>query len=97
MTMRRLASILLLSLLGGTVLAQSTDAPPAFDAADVHVSPPRRFPFRDGGLLRGDRAAINAWHRVLIDRSIGRWRLGNVCELSSLCHFSRKPALSVVP
>ena len=58
MTMRRLAGILLLLLLGGTVFAQSTDAPPAFDATDVHVSPARRFPFREGGLLRGDRYVL---------------------------------------
>jgi uncharacterized protein (TIGR03435 family) len=58
MTMRRLAGILLLSLLCNLAFAQSTSAPPAFDAADVHPSPPRKFPFMDGGLLRGDRYVL---------------------------------------
>jgi uncharacterized protein (TIGR03435 family) len=30
-------------------------AAPAFEIADVHTSPPRKFPFAEGGNLRGDR------------------------------------------
>jgi uncharacterized protein (TIGR03435 family) len=55
MTMRAFAGVILLALLFGPVFAQAADTPPAFEAADVHVSPHRTFPFVEGGVLRGDR------------------------------------------
>jgi uncharacterized protein (TIGR03435 family) len=64
MMMRAFAGMTLLALLSTPVFSQSTDTqPPAqlttasatFEIADVHTSPPRRFPFGDGGALRGDR------------------------------------------
>jgi uncharacterized protein (TIGR03435 family) len=58
MMMRAFAGALLLALLSGPVRAQSTDKPPAFEAADVHVSPHRTFPFFEGGLLHGDRYVL---------------------------------------
>ncbi|WP_245536502.1 TIGR03435 family protein [Terriglobus saanensis] len=35
----------------------TSSAAPAFEIADVHPSPPRAFPFADGGSLHGDRYA----------------------------------------
>jgi uncharacterized protein (TIGR03435 family) len=58
MTMRAFAGIFLSSLLCNVVCAQSTDTPPTFEVADVHVSPNRLFPFMDGGFLRGDRYVL---------------------------------------
>jgi uncharacterized protein (TIGR03435 family) len=55
MTMRAFAGIILLALLSSSVRAQSADNRPAFEAADVHVSPHRMFPFSEGGILSGDR------------------------------------------
>jgi uncharacterized protein (TIGR03435 family) len=57
MMMRAFAGILLFALLSSPPSPQSTDTPPAvaFEIADVHVAPPRKFPFMDGGALRGDR------------------------------------------
>ncbi len=62
--MRLIAGITLLVLLSVPVYSQSTEAPSAtqpataFDIADVHVSPARRFAFVDGGTLRGDRYVL---------------------------------------
>jgi uncharacterized protein (TIGR03435 family) len=42
-------------ILSAPVFAQSAGTPPVFEAADVHVSPHRTFPFVEGGVLRGDR------------------------------------------
>jgi uncharacterized protein (TIGR03435 family) len=53
--MRAFAGIILLALLSGPVRAQSADTPAAFEAADVHASPHRMFPFSEGGVLGGDR------------------------------------------
>jgi uncharacterized protein (TIGR03435 family) len=58
MMMRVLAGIALLAVLSCPVLAESSDAKPTFEIADVHVSPHRSFPFTDGGALRGDRYII---------------------------------------
>ena len=67
MIMRASASIILLAILSGPVFAQSrntshdtsNDKPPAFEAADVHVSPYRRIPFMNGNVLRGDRYVLH--------------------------------------
>jgi len=58
MTMRVFASIVLLPLVAAPVCAQSTDHSPKFEAADVHVSPPRNLTFFQGGVLRGDRYVL---------------------------------------
>jgi uncharacterized protein (TIGR03435 family) len=49
---------MLITLSSGPFCAESTDNPPAFEAADVHVSPHRMFPFFEGGRLRGDRYVL---------------------------------------
>jgi uncharacterized protein (TIGR03435 family) len=63
MMMRASASMILLAVLSGPVFAQSqetsNDRPPAFDAADVHVSLFRRVPFMNGNVLRGDRYVLH--------------------------------------
>jgi uncharacterized protein (TIGR03435 family) len=67
MTMQTFAGITLLSLLFTPLSAQSPSAPPTstlaaatFEIADVHTSPPRRFPFVEGGTtLRGDRLVFH--------------------------------------
>jgi uncharacterized protein (TIGR03435 family) len=63
MMMRAFASMILLDLLFGPVVAQShdtsNDKPPAFEAADVHTSPYRRMPFMNGNFLRGDRYVLH--------------------------------------
>jgi uncharacterized protein (TIGR03435 family) len=66
--MRMLARVTLLVVLSTPIFAQS-DAPtksappsaaPAFEIADVHKSPDRRFPFMEGGIpLRGDRLVFH--------------------------------------
>ena len=58
MMRRAFTVIIFLALLSGPEFTQSTAAPPAFEAADVHVSPHRLFPFMDGGILRGDRYVL---------------------------------------
>ena len=58
MMRRPFTGMILLAVLSGPAFAQSTDAPPTFEAADVHVSPHRLFPFMDGGILRGDRYVV---------------------------------------
>jgi hypothetical protein len=45
-------------LLSGPLCAQPNETPPAFEAADVHVSPHRMFPLFEGGRLRGDRYVL---------------------------------------
>jgi len=57
--MQAFAGITLLALLSSPVFSQSLEAPPAFEIADVHTSPQRRFPFMDGGNLRGDRYVLH--------------------------------------
>lgn len=61
--MRASAIMILLAVLSGPVFAQSpatsNDKPPAFEAADVHVSPYRRIPFMNGNVLRGDRYVLH--------------------------------------
>ena len=58
MTMRAFAGMILSSLLCNAAFAQSTDAPPTFEVADVHVSPHRLFPYFEGGHLGGDRYVL---------------------------------------
>jgi uncharacterized protein (TIGR03435 family) len=58
MMMQVFTGIALLAVLSCPVPAESTDAKPTFEIADVHVSPHRSFPFADGGALRGDRYII---------------------------------------
>jgi len=65
MMMRALTGFTLLAGLSAQAIAQtpspvpaSTPAP-AFDAADVHISPHRTFPFKSGGLLHGDRYILH--------------------------------------
>lgn len=58
MMMRVLAGVALLVLLSGRLSAESADTQPRFEIADVHASPQRRFPFVDGGILRGDRYVL---------------------------------------
>jgi uncharacterized protein (TIGR03435 family) len=64
--MRAFAGITLVNLLSSSLLAQTipTEAKPAptpakFEIADVHTSPPRNFPFMEGGNLRGDRYIVH--------------------------------------
>jgi len=58
--MRVLASISFAALLSGAALGQSTTAaPPAFDVADVHVSPHTTNPNMSGGFLRAGRYEIH--------------------------------------
>jgi uncharacterized protein (TIGR03435 family) len=59
MMMRVLAGVALLVLLSGPVVAEADDTKPAFEIADVHASPHRRFPFLDGGIQRGDRYVLH--------------------------------------
>ena len=66
MMMRASAIMILVAVLSGSVFAQSpatsnasNDKPPAFEAADVHVSPYRRIPFMNGNVLRGDRYVLH--------------------------------------
>jgi uncharacterized protein (TIGR03435 family) len=56
--MRAFASISLAALLSGAAFGQSTEKPPAFDIADVHVSPKTLTPNMSGGFLRGTRYEI---------------------------------------
>lgn len=58
MTTRVFAGMIFLQLVAGPVCAQSTDRSPRFEAADVHVSPPRNLTFFQGGVLRGDRYVL---------------------------------------
>jgi len=55
---RAFAALILVALISGPAFPQSTGTPPAFEVADVHASPPRRFAFMDGGFLRGDRYVL---------------------------------------
>ncbi len=63
MTIRASLGVTLLAVLSSSVFAQSTAnpatsaaaAPLTFEIADVHVSPPRKFPFTSGGSLHGER------------------------------------------
>jgi uncharacterized protein (TIGR03435 family) len=67
MMTRASASIALLAVLSGPVVAQfhnppndtSNDKPPAFEGADVHVSPYRRMPHMNGNFVRGDRYVLH--------------------------------------
>ena len=56
---------ILLALLSATVCARSADLPPAFEAADVRVSPRPTYPGFEGAALRGDRYILR--HATLVD------------------------------
>ena len=47
-----------IALLASAVFGQTTDKPPAFESADVHVSPPATNPTMRGGILRGGRYEV---------------------------------------
>ncbi|MCU1339231.1 MAG: hypothetical protein JWO19_4812 [Bryobacterales bacterium] len=53
--MRVLARIPLIAILSGAAFGQSTEAPPAFELADVHVSPHATNLNMSGGVLRAGR------------------------------------------
>jgi len=53
--MRALYGLGLVALLSGTVFGQSADTSPAFEIADVHVSPHSGRTYVSGGALRGGR------------------------------------------
>lgn len=64
--MRAFAGVTFLAIFSGSVFAQTIAAPVAdstaapatplsFEIADVHISPPRKFPFTSGGSLHGER------------------------------------------
>ncbi len=57
--LRALSGLALCAVLSTASLAQTADAHPAFEAADVHISPARKFPFKDGGTLHGDRYIVH--------------------------------------
>jgi hypothetical protein len=53
--MRAFAHISFVTLLSGAAVGQSTPPKPAFQIADVHVSPHARNPNVQGGALRAGR------------------------------------------
>src|SRR5580658_5429709 len=55
---RAFAGMILVALLCAAAFTQSTASPPAFEVADVHASPYRRFPDMDQGSLQGDRYVL---------------------------------------
>ncbi len=55
---RAFAGMILIALLCGAALAQSANAPPAFEAADVHTSPQRTFPDFDANFFGSDRYIV---------------------------------------
>jgi len=61
--MRALASLTFLAALSVPAIAQTptpTPTPtPKFEAADVHISPYRTFPYKGGGWLHGDRYILH--------------------------------------
>ncbi len=60
------------ALLAGAAFSQTAKTPPAFDAADVHVSAPARNPFMRGPRVRDDRYEIrNANMLDLISTAYG--------------------------
>lgn len=59
-------------LLSGVAFGQTTAPPPAFEAANVHLSAPISNPYMSGGVLRGSRYAIrNATMVDLIKTAYG--------------------------
>ncbi len=56
--MRPFAGMILITLLSCAAFAQSTNAPPAFEAADVHPSPTRTFPDFDANFFGSDRYIV---------------------------------------
>ena len=81
--MRMLVRTSVIVLFSGTALGQSTEVPPHFDAADVHVSPPTLTPQLRGGALRGGRFEIRDATMVDLirlaynpDAGLPMWRAG---------------------
>jgi uncharacterized protein (TIGR03435 family) len=58
MMIRAFAAMILIALFCGAALAQSANAPPAFEAADIHTSPQRTFPDFDAHFFGGDRYVV---------------------------------------
>jgi uncharacterized protein (TIGR03435 family) len=58
MMMRALSGVTLSALLFAPGFAAPIDPRPAFEAADVHLSPHRLSPFMEVGVLRGDRYVL---------------------------------------
>ncbi|HLK67925.1 MAG TPA: TIGR03435 family protein [Bryobacteraceae bacterium] len=56
--MKNLAPLPILSLLAGALFAQSGDAPPQFEIADIHTSAKATFPFARQSPVRGGRFEI---------------------------------------
>jgi len=59
MTMRALATAVLVAMFSGPLLSQSTDVAPTFQAADVHVGTPQRYPFFEPFGIHGDHYELN--------------------------------------
>jgi uncharacterized protein (TIGR03435 family) len=59
-------------VLSGLAFGQSTETKPAFEIADVHVSPPTRNPFMRGPMVRSGRYEIRVATMVdLVSRAYG--------------------------
>lgn len=69
---RALVNLGILALVSGAAFSQTPEAPPAFDIADVHVSPHVTNPYMRGGVLRGTRYDVRTASMVdLIARAYG--------------------------
>lgn len=58
--MRAFGRIGFVAILAGAVFAQSSEAPPSFEAADVHVSLRSKNPSMRGGFYRGGRFELHS-------------------------------------
>src|SRR5579862_2732239 len=63
--MRVLTCTICALLLSGLAIGQTAPTPPAFDIADVHVSPKTMTPRMSGGILRGGR--LNIRQATMVD------------------------------
>jgi uncharacterized protein (TIGR03435 family) len=69
---RALVNLTIVALVSGAAFSQTPEAPPAFDLADVHVSPHVTNPYMRGGVLRGTRYDVRTASMVdLIARAYG--------------------------
>jgi uncharacterized protein (TIGR03435 family) len=57
--LRAFTALICLELLSAEASGQTTETKPAFEIADVHVSPPARNPYMRGPMLRGGRYEIH--------------------------------------
>jgi len=95
--LRRLACWSLLVFLGGSLWAQTADPAPKFEIADVHVSPPQKFPFMHGGTVQGGRYAVRTATMVdLISTAYGV-DAGNVQGGPSWLERDRYDVMAKVP